>query len=61
MEWWRKGIVILIGLTLVGVTILTWGSMGSIITLCCLGSMIAFLLLQKFMINRDCDDFQTEV
>lgn len=32
MEWWRKGIVILIGLTLVGVTILTWGSMGSIIT-----------------------------
>lgn len=57
----QKVLIALIGLALLAVTVLTWGSIGSIATCFALGAMIAFLLLQKYLINRDNDDFQMEV
>ena len=61
MSVWQKVLVGLIGLALLAVTVLTWGSIGSIATAFALGAMIAFLLLKQFLIERENDDYQMEV
>ena len=41
--------------------IATWGSIGSIILLFCLVMLVCSVLYQKFVTNRENDDFQSEV
>lgn len=45
---------------LLTVMILTWGSIGSAVMGFCLITMVASLLFQKFLTNRDEDNFQME-
>ena len=60
MELIRKILLAFLGLTLVAVTVLTWGSIGSAATAFCLITMVSALIFQKFMTNRDGSDFQIE-
>ena len=45
---------------LLTVMVLTWGSIGSAVTGFCLITMVAAILFQKFLTNRDESDFQME-
>ena len=60
MDILRKAILIGLALILAVVTVVTWGSLGSILTGFCLVMMIAALLVQRFLTNRDPEDFQAE-
>ena len=55
-------IVLLIALAVILITvmILTWGSIGSAVMAFCLITMGGALLYQRFLINRDAEDFQME-
>ena len=56
----RTILLIAFALFLVTVMILTWGSLGSAVMALCLILMVSSLLFQKFLTNRDADDFQEE-
>ena len=56
----RRIVLIALALFLVTVMILTWGSLGSAVMALCLILMVSSLLFQKFLTNRDADDFQEE-
>ena len=56
----RRILLIALALFLVTVMILTWGSLGSAVMALCLILMVSSLLFQKFLTNRDADDFQEE-
>lgn len=60
MRKFQKILLAAVALMLVTVTVLTWGSLGSAVTGFCLVSMIAALLFQKFVTNRDEDPFRWE-
>lgn len=45
---------------LLAAAVLTWGSLGSAVSVFCLITMVSALLFQKFMTNRDPDDFDME-
>lgn len=57
----RKLLLVLLAAFLVAVTLLTWGSIGSITMLLCLMLMGASLLYQHFLTNRDGDDYQMDL
>jgi hypothetical protein len=50
----------MVALLLVAAIVFTWGSIGSMICVYCLITLCAALLFQKFMTNRDPDDFDME-
>lgn len=54
--------IILFGLAtlLLAVTVLTWGSIGSIVTGFCLVIMTAELLYQRFLTNNESNDYDME-
>ena len=56
----RRILLIALALFLVTVMILTWGSLGSAVMALCLILMVSSLLFQKFLTNRDADDFHEE-
>ena len=56
----RKILLLAVALTLLAVTIATWGSMGSVLTALCLLMMGGALAYQRFLTNRDEDDYQME-
>ena len=60
MKAWQIVLLAAVAVLLVAVTILTWGSLGSAATLLCLISLCSALLFQKFMTNRDPDEFEME-
>ena len=60
MSSWRKILLVILVAALVTVMALTWGSLGSAVMAFCLIMMVAALLFQKFLTNRDENDFQME-
>ena len=60
MDRIRVILLIVLGLFLVTVMVLTWGSLGSAVMALCLILMVSALLFRKFLTNRDADDFQME-
>ena len=54
----RKVILILLALAILAVAIVTWGSIGSACMILCLLLMAASLLYQRFLTNREEDDWQ---
>ena len=54
----RKVILILLALAILAVAIATWGSIGSVCMILCLLLMAASLLYQRFLTNREEDDWQ---
>ena len=60
MKIWQKILLIAAILALTTVTVLTWGSLGSAATLMCMITMCSAFLFQKYVTNRDNDQFDTE-
>ena len=60
MDQVRKILLVVLALVLLTVMVLTWGSIGSAVMALCLILMASSLLFQKFLTNRDVDDFQIE-
>lgn len=60
MKTWQKILLAVTVLALLSLIVLTWGSAGSMACVFCLIMMVAALLFQKFMTNRDTDDFDME-
>ena len=54
------GILIVLALVLLTLAVTTWGSIGSVVMIFCLLLMAAALLYQRFLTNREDDDWQTE-
>ena len=57
----QKFLIILVALALVLITILTWGSIGSIMTAFCLILMAGALLLRWHFDRHDPDDFRFDL
>ena len=60
MSNWRTYLLILVAVILGAVSALTWGSLGSAVCLYCLITMGAALLVKRFLINRDAEEYQME-
>lgn len=60
MSLFRKLLILALALAMVVVMIITWGSMGSALMAFLLIMMGAALLYQRFLTNRDEDQFQEE-
>ena len=60
MRNWRTWLLILLALGLIILSITTWGSLGSAVCVYCVIIMGAALLVKKFLINRDSEDYQME-
>ena len=56
----RIFLLIALAMLLLTVMVLTWGSIGSAVMGFCLITMVAAILFQKFLTNRDESDFQME-
>lgn len=57
---WREFLLILVALGLLALAVCTWGSIGSALCVYCLITMGAALLVKKFFIDRDSDQFDSE-
>ena len=55
-----KILLILLAAALLTVMVLTWGSLGSAVMGLCLITMVSALLVQRFLTNRDNDQFDME-
>lgn len=60
MSQFQKILLAAVALVLIVVMVLTWGSLGSILTVFCLITMGSALLFQRFVTNRDEDPFRWE-
>jgi len=60
MEFWQKILLAAVVIALIVITILTWGSIGSMATAFCLLYLIAALVFKKCVTDRDGDDYQME-
>lgn len=60
MRNWRTYLLILVAVALTVLIVCTWGSLGSAVCLYCLITMVSALLIKRFLINRDADDYQME-
>lgn len=56
----RKLLLLLFAVGILAVIVLTWGSIGSAALVFCLILMGASLLYQRFLTNRDDNDFDME-
>ena len=57
---WRSCLLILVAVLLVVLIICTWGSLGSAVCMYGLITMGAALLIKRFLINRNGEDYQME-
>lgn len=57
---WRLILLILVALGLLALAVCTWGSIGSALCVYCLITMGTALLVKRFFINRDSDQFESE-
>ncbi len=60
MKLWQKILLAVVVTALVVLMIRTWGSLGSAVTMMCLITLCCGLLYQKFLTNRNSDDFDME-
>ena len=60
MSTFRKILILALALVMIAVMVMTWGSMGSAMMAFLLIMMGAALLYQRFLTNRDEDQFQEE-
>lgn len=60
METWQKALLAAVVIGLIALTVLTWGSIGSMATAFCLLYLIAAFLFKKCTTDRNSDDFQME-
>ena len=60
MSLFRKLLILTLALVMITVMIITWGSMGSALMAFLLIMMGAAVLYQRFLTNRDEDQFQEE-
>lgn len=60
MSKWQKILLVVTAVVLVAVAVMTWGSVGSAVSMYCLIMMSSALLVQIFLTNRDSDDFEME-
>ena len=60
MGKFRTVALVLFALGMVVLMIVTWGSIGSAVMGMCLITMVSALLFQRFLTNRNGDDFQME-
>ena len=60
METLRKIVLVAVVAALVILAVLTWGSVGSAVCTYCLIMMGAALLVKRFLINRDNNEFDME-
>lgn len=60
MRNWRACLLVLVAVALIALIILTWGSLGSAVCLYCLITMGAAVLIKRFLINRNAEDYQME-
>ena len=60
MDRIRTILLVTLAAILVAVMVLTWGSLGSAVMAFCLITMVVAILFQKYLTNRDADDFQME-
>ncbi len=56
----RKILILVVAALLLVGMILAWGSIGSALLGFCLLMLVSALLVQRFVTNRDDDDFQEE-
>ena len=56
----RGILLILMAMGLLALAICTWGSVGSAVCILCLISMGSALLVKRFLIDRDSDEFDSE-
>ena len=60
MEFWQKILLVTVVIALIALTVLTWGSIGSMATAFCLLYLIAAFVFKKCVTDRDGDDYQME-
>ena len=60
MSRFRSILLVALAAVLLTVMILTWGSIGSAVMCFCLIMLAASLLYQRFLTNRDAEDYQME-
>ena len=60
MKLWQKILATAVSAGLVLAAVVSWGSVGSMICIYALIVMISAVLFQKFVTNRDSDNFDTE-
>jgi len=60
MHNWRTYLLILVAVLLVVLIICTWGSLGSAVCMYGLLTMGAALLIKRFILSRNPEDYQTE-
>jgi len=60
MELWQKLLTAAVVIALIALTVLTWGSIGSMATAFCLLYLIAAYIFKRCVTDRDGDDYQME-
>lgn len=60
MKFWQKILLVTVVIALIALTVLTWGSIGSMATAFCLLYLIAAFVFKKCVTDRDGDDYQME-
>lgn len=60
MKLWQKFLLAVVVVALIALTILTWGSIGSMATAFCLLYLIAAYIFKKCVTDRESDDYQME-
>ena len=58
MGGFQKFLLVLVAIGLTTLTLVFWGSIGSVMCVFCLIIMVAALLFRKFVLERDPDDFK---
>lgn len=60
MEIWQKILLAVVVIGLIALTVLTWGSIGSMAAAFCLLYLIAAYIFKKCVTDRESDDYQME-
>ena len=58
MGGFQKFLLVLVAIGLTTLTLVFWGSVGSVMCVFCLIIMVSALLVRKFVLERDPDDFK---
>ena len=60
MKLWQKLLAAAVVIALIALTVLTWGSIGSMATAFCLLYLIAAFVFKRCVTDRESDDYQME-
>lgn len=60
MEIWQKALLAAVVIGLIVLTVLTWGSIGSMATAFCLLYLLAAYIFKRCVTDRESDDYQME-